>query len=188
MINLGNKKGVKNMDIYYITNNPPQGDQTVEFDDGIISFQNGEVHQENGPAIVWKNGQRDWFLNGKRHRIDGPAVIEQNGKTEWWVNDKRHREDGPAFEHINGRKEWFFNGKPHRIDGPAVVDPEGVNEWFINGIQYTQENFPMNHVKSIENEIANLNNSELKKISKAIQKIIEIRESSKKDSVNKLKK
>ena len=165
------------MDIYYITNNPPQEDKTVEFDDGIISFKNGEVHQEDGPAIVWKNGQRDWFLNGKRHRIDGPAVIEPNGKTEWWVNDKRHREDGPAFEHINGRKEWFFNGKPHRVDGPAVVDPEGVNEWFINGVQYTPDEFPFSHVKHVEKNITFLNEEELHQVSLIVKKMLALRKS-----------
>lgn len=170
------------MDIYYITNNPPQRNQTVEFDDGIISFKNGEVHLDNGPAIVWKNGQRDWFLNGKRHRIDGPAVIEPNGKTEWWVNDKRHREDGPAFVHVSGRKEWFLNGKPHREDGPAVVDPEGVNEWFLNGVKYNEDEFPINRVKQVENNINQLNNEELQQVSLIVKRILTLRKTPKSSS------
>jgi len=32
-------------------------------------------------------------LNGKRHREDGPAVIFSNGTKEWYRNGKQHLED-----------------------------------------------------------------------------------------------
>lgn len=166
------------MDIYYHLHNPPKGDEIVNFDNtGKLWFSNGDLHREDGPAVIFPDGRKDWFINGKRHRIDGPAVIEPNGKTEWYVNDKRHREDGPAYEHVSGRQEWFLNGKPHREDGPAVVDPEGVNEWFFNGVQYTQDDFPFNHVKQIENNMIFLNEEELQQVSLIVKKMLVLRKS-----------
>lgn len=46
------------------------------------------LHRSDGPAIVRKNGQKEWFLNGRRHRIDGPAIIKSNGIKQWYVNSK----------------------------------------------------------------------------------------------------
>lgn len=48
--------------------------------------------------------------NGKRHREDGPAVIWYDGTREWWDNGSRHREDGPAIVFPNGNEVWFING------------------------------------------------------------------------------
>jgi len=31
---------------------------------------------------------RYWYLNGKLHREDGPAVEYADGRREWWVNGK----------------------------------------------------------------------------------------------------
>jgi len=45
------------------------------------------------------------------HREDGPAVEWDNGCKEWWLNNKLHREDGPAYEGLHGNKEWFLNGR-----------------------------------------------------------------------------
>jgi hypothetical protein len=44
------------------------------------------------------------------HREDGPAVEWLNGSKEWWLNGKIHREDGPAIEGANGYKYWYLNG------------------------------------------------------------------------------
>jgi len=36
-------------------------------EDGIqLWFRNGQLHREEGPAAVWPNGTRRWFLNGVR--------------------------------------------------------------------------------------------------------------------------
>lgn len=45
------------------------------------------------------------------HREDGPAVEWENGDKEWWINGKLHREDGPAQEWFNGDRRWHLNGK-----------------------------------------------------------------------------
>lgn len=45
-------------------------------------------HRENGPAIEWSDGTKEWCLNGQFHREDGPAVEYANGYNEWWLNGK----------------------------------------------------------------------------------------------------
>ena len=61
------------------------------------------------PKIIWKNGAKEWrgsFL-GVLHRFFEPAVIYPNGDKEWWYNGMRHRVGGPAV--IIGNKQYWFN-------------------------------------------------------------------------------
>jgi hypothetical protein len=48
----------------------------------------GNYHREDGPAITWNNGDREYWLHGLPHRLDGPAV-DWETVTEWWVNGVR---------------------------------------------------------------------------------------------------
>ena len=43
-------------------------------------------HREDGPAIEWSGGRKEWYLNGVLHRDDGPAIEYYNGVKEWWLN------------------------------------------------------------------------------------------------------
>ena len=89
-----------------------------------------------------KDGDKEWRLpNGKRHREDGPAVEYFDGNKEWWLNGKLHREDGPAVEYSNGDEEWWLNGKRHREDGPAVEFNSDHKQWWLNGIEYTEQEY-----------------------------------------------
>jgi flagellar basal body rod protein FlgG len=38
-------------------------------DDGDIHWYNeeGQLHKEDGPAVIWANGNSYWFLNGKHY-------------------------------------------------------------------------------------------------------------------------
>ena len=63
-----------------------------------------------------EDGIEEWFLNGELHREDGPAVIspQPNGNKFWIQNGQFHREDGPAvFENYNESKGynqvWYLN-------------------------------------------------------------------------------
>lgn len=47
------------------------------------------------------------------HREDGPAIEWSNGDKEWWLNGNRHREDGPAIEFTTGIKRWYYFGKQY---------------------------------------------------------------------------
>ncbi len=66
-------------------------------------------HREDGPAIEWENGKKEWYRNGLRHRVDGPAVIYINGDKVWYMHGERHREDGPAIIYGDGRIFWYLN-------------------------------------------------------------------------------
>ena len=68
------------------------------------------MHREDGPAIEYYDGSREWCIDGYRHRIDGPAVEQPNGYKAWYINGKLHRENGPAVEHPDGTKQYWLNG------------------------------------------------------------------------------
>jgi hypothetical protein len=62
--------------------------------------------------IIDKYNIKQWFNSqGQLHREDGPAVIWPNGDKYWYKNGQLHREDGPAEEWTHGNKYWYINGK-----------------------------------------------------------------------------
>ena len=77
-----------------------------------------------------------YYINKVLHREEGPAVEYFDGGKEWWVNDKLHREDGPAVEYASGEKLWYKNGLQHREDGPAVEYANGKKFWYLNNKCY----------------------------------------------------
>lgn len=83
----------------------------------------------NGGHKEWRNSK------GELHREDGPAIEYFDGAKEWYRNGELHREDGPAAEYPDGERLWFRNGKRHRKDGPAVELANGIKEWWVNGEQ-----------------------------------------------------
>ncbi len=100
---------------------------------------------------------RTEYINkrGGKHREDGPAVEWNNGDKEWWINNKRHRTDGPAVEKYY-IKEWFINGKRHRNDGPAIEYNNGLRSWYLNGVQYSEEQYDQELIKLKLNRLVNL--------------------------------
>ena len=89
-------------------NNQPE---RKEFSDRIEYQLNCKLHREDGPAMEWADGNKEWYVDGNLHRTDGPAVEWADGDKAWWVNDKLHRLDGPAVECTDGTKEWWVGGK-----------------------------------------------------------------------------
>ena len=73
--------------------------------------ENGQLHREDGPAIEWADGDKEWCINGQYHREDGPAREWADGDKSWWIQGQLHREDGPAIEHNDGSKAWYINGE-----------------------------------------------------------------------------
>jgi len=45
-----------------------------------------KLHREDGPAIEWSCGRKDWRLNGELHREDGPAIEWADGNKTWYLN------------------------------------------------------------------------------------------------------
>lgn len=89
-------------------------------------------------------GNKIWYnKNGKLHRKGGPAIIWADGDEEWWFDDKLHRVDGPAVKLIDGHESWCKNGLLHRLDGPAIIGNKnnGYKEWWIDGVEYTKRQF-----------------------------------------------
>lgn len=102
-------------------------------------YQNGELHREDGPAVIFPDGSKYWYQNGKLHREDGPAEIHSDGYQAWYFQGKLHREDGPAAIDSDGYKAWYQNGKPHREDGPAVINSDGTKIWWLNGERHRKD-------------------------------------------------
>lgn len=51
------------------------------------------LHREDGPAIEWVNGDKEWYINNKQHREDGPAIEWTNGNTYWYLNGVEYSEE-----------------------------------------------------------------------------------------------
>ena len=65
---------------------------TKDIDDyGTVRYYNeqGQLHREDGPARVYADGTKSWYINGKRHREDGPAVEWSDGDKEWYLNEQQ---------------------------------------------------------------------------------------------------
>ena len=75
---------------------------------------------------------------GQFHREDGPAVIYPDGEQHWYIHGQLHREDGPAIIFADGSRFWYINGKCHREDGPAVIYTSGQQYWCLNDVIYTE--------------------------------------------------
>lgn len=111
----------------------PLCDGLVERVGGTKEWYKGkELHRDDGPARVTKDGDQEFFINGKRHRLDGPAVERKNGTKEYWQDGQRHRISEPAVEWTDGTKEWWYKGQKHRLNGPAVEKMNGDKEWWQN--------------------------------------------------------
>jgi len=90
-------------------------------------------HREDGPAVEYLTGTKEWFINGLAHREDGPAKEYSSGSKEWFINNVLHRTGGPAREMSDGLKEWWVEGKFHREDGPAGISNTTGKTWALDG-------------------------------------------------------
>ena len=85
-----------------------------EYSNGDIEYRkDGELHRDNGPAIITSYGSKFWYNNGKLHRLDGPAVESAHGSKYWYKDGLRHRDNGPACEYSSGYKEYYLNGEEY---------------------------------------------------------------------------
>jgi hypothetical protein len=105
------KKSIKSANGYAFEKLKNGGHRYLDPDEEAWFNQDGKRHREDGPAIEWAGGHKEWYLNGKRHREDGPAIEWADGDKSWYLNSKLHREDGPAYEGANGDKYWYLNDK-----------------------------------------------------------------------------
>ena len=69
------------------------------------------LHNPYGPAVVNKDGHKEYWIDGKPYRLDGPAVIRSNGYEEYWINEEYLTKE--EFEMHPERLK--FLGKEHLI-------------------------------------------------------------------------
>ena len=62
---------------------------------------------------VFKYGDKFWFLKDKLHREDGPAIEYADGDKEWWLNNVKYTE----IEYLNKIKTKTCENKIVEIDG-----------------------------------------------------------------------
>lgn len=43
-------------------------------------------HREDGPAVIYADGEAVWFRHGHKHRDDGPSTIFPDGSVNWCLN------------------------------------------------------------------------------------------------------
>lgn len=99
-------------------------------------YKDGVLHNTEGPAVVYTNGAKEWWIGGERVQTRGSAssfkvVTDENG-TVYSSNEngKLDREDGPAIEYADGSTAWYKNGNQHRIGGPAIETSDGLKQWY----------------------------------------------------------
>ena len=66
-------------------------------------YVDDEIHNDNGPAIIFTDGSKIWYKHGKIHREDGPAIERHDGSVLWFYYDKLIGKsiDGFTQQHFN---------------------------------------------------------------------------------------
>src|ERR1035437_355134 len=85
---------------------------------GFAAGENSDPSDNREGLAVDAEGTQRWYKRGHPHREDGPAVVYTNGEIEWWVEGKmlnlEERED------MQGRLGWESPGSLG-LDTPGKV-------------------------------------------------------------------
>jgi hypothetical protein len=92
--------------------------------DLVVHVRGGKLHREDGPALEWAYGTREWYRRGRRHRDGGPAVEHADGTKRWYRNGQLHRDDGPAIEWASSIKDWYLQGR--KVSAEEVLAPSAA--------------------------------------------------------------
>ena len=117
-----------------------------------------------------------WYKDDKIHREDGPAIEYNNGCKEWWFNGNQTLEANIyEFTSASGRYVledktimYFKEGLAHNENGPAI-EGEDFKEWWINGKKLTEQEFKEYIVKKnlhekLQSNLEPKNKEKMKKI------------------------
>ena len=117
----------------------------------MVQYKNskGELHREDGPAIIDVNGNQSWYRNGLLHRLWLPAYINVDGSLyEYYFYGKLHRTDGPARKVFN-EDEWWLNGVKYpterqykRVLESCKVSDDGCIIYYKNKKIHRDDNKP----------------------------------------------
>lgn len=88
----------------------------TEFDKkGVVLkewFQHGvRFRKGNLPAFESKKETIWYNPKGQKHKEDGPAIVRKDGSKEWWQNGLLHRANGPAITDKHGQKKYYYQGQ-----------------------------------------------------------------------------
>lgn len=153
-------------DFYKYEDVPPK------YHGGMAWLKDGELHNENSPAIVLNSGSIFWLKNGLLHRDNDKPAIEYVGdwgtRQEFFIYGERHRENNPAIIEPCGI-HYFKNNEYHNENGPAITMEKTGNIYYLEGKELTEENFKYYKEKkdfyfSMENKFSNKTRVKRKKI------------------------
>jgi hypothetical protein len=72
----------------------------IYFNGSKFWYKKGQLHRENDlPAVIYADGTQKWYKDGEHHRENGPAVIWHDGEKEYWLNGRQVSE-----EEVMGKK------------------------------------------------------------------------------------
>jgi hypothetical protein len=98
-----------------------------------MSVEPKKLPNYDNMAITYDNDNNEtmrvYTRNGKKHKSDGPAVVYANGDVEYWYEGKLCRiedETLPAVDKVD-LKKWYTGGVPHRVGGPAIIAYKNVD-------------------------------------------------------------
>ena len=102
-------------------------------------YKNGELHREDGAAIVWTHER---LLDNKAYYLNGIEYSEPKSDLEWAITVNKWREAGcvtNGFIEIRNNLYHYKNDLLHREDGPAY-DYLGGNhkQWWLKGVCYLE--------------------------------------------------
>lgn len=117
----------------------------IESYDGQMPKNHYEILRIKFSGCVYEpiDQQTMYYNNGVLHRDIEPAIIFGDGDKEWYQNGLLHRDnDLPAQEWGNKVKElsWYKYGNLHRIGAPASINASD-EEYFYEGVYYTPEDY-----------------------------------------------
>jgi hypothetical protein len=114
--------------------------EVVYEQEAIKTYLFGKLHScFDEPAIVYKNGVKEWYWRGMRHRDgDKPAFIFKTVSSYWYYGLCHRTGDKPAVTSKHGFiQEWWLYGKKHRDDDkPAIIYDSGsvkLQVWWYRG-------------------------------------------------------
>ena len=97
---------------------------------GDVYYTNseGKLDGGKGPALITAGGSKVWMKDGVRHREDGPAIEYKNGDKDWFLFGK-HILKGSKY--LPDEHKWLLlKGNPENIE--IIGQPTlGMQEYVI---------------------------------------------------------
>lgn len=85
--------------------------EMIDNDGNIVKYKNRMIHCDDGPAVIYYDGRKQWFQYGIEHRTDGPSMTFPDGSERWCFEGICHRIDSPAIINtLTGEKIWYIAG------------------------------------------------------------------------------